>query len=574
MDYELLENEIILAERGNHVSRAVIREVLRPQKEDSVDLIAEKILIFSRLFFGASLKYEDAVFHLEIDRTYAEQIHHYLNHGVPKYKGLVIIGFRESAKTTRVKFCESYMSVYLYDLVDSVHLVSEDGGSSTQFNMDMWNILGVSKIQLYYGDIILDAQEKKKENQTMAKFTTTKGVTYSATSARKSKRGNVKMDVTDDGEIETKRPKKVIFDDIENETTIRSVQATHHIASVIQATIDGIDQVMGSWVLLGNYLSLRGNVDKYLKKAAADGSIKAIVIPIMDGLGNPIWPDKYVRTDKEELELAEKGIVKRSIESIERNTDNFQTEFMNNPKRSSVYFEDDLIAYLENDELVGEKGRTEEGLLITEQPEHSATYVISADSGKGNGGDQSAFTVWKLTGIRYKEVANFKSNKLTPEKFAGVTANTGRLYNNAMIIPENNFPGNEFIAFLIPIYTNIFISQTKKDSSGKDQHEYGINTNLKTKPEMMLNAKRLFKDKVVEVTSQALYNQILDYPAEEVLKITRDNTGGHFDLWMSAVIGLWKAAAVGVQQFADERKVDAALKSHVDKIFKKNNNRR
>src|SRR5690606_34220976 len=203
---------------------AVVREVLRPRREDSVDEIYEKIRVFIRLIFIASLKFEDSPDHKRIDRAYAEQIHSFLNSGRPRYKGIMIIGYRESAKTTRVKFNETYLSLYLPNVADYTNVVSEDGSSADQFNMDMFNTFAFSKIAKYFPDTISsETKAKKKESQTMSKFTTSTGVTYSASGSRKSKRGNVKVDINDAGEVETKRPKKVIFDDIENETTVKSL---------------------------------------------------------------------------------------------------------------------------------------------------------------------------------------------------------------------------------------------------------------------------------------------------------------------------------------------------------------
>lgn len=566
---EKFKNLIIQAEGHNDINaRYAITEVLRPRKEDSIDEIYEKIRLFQNLFFGASKKYKDAQYHKDIDFTYAEQIHSYLNTGKPKYKGLIIIGFRESAKTTKVKFNDTYLICYLPELMDSIHIVSENETSSSQFTMDLFNILGFSKLKDYFDDLIpLENKTKKKESQTMSKFSTTTGVTIQSKPARKTSRGNVKVDITDDGEVETKRPKKITFDDIENETTIRSYSITEHIDRVMSASIDGMDQTLGSWTLLGNYLSLRGNINKYLKKYEDDPKVKIIMIPIMDGAGNPTWEDKYVRTDKEELELAEKGIIKNSIESIERDSDNFQTEYMNNPSRFSVYFEDDLLVGTKKEPLIQETHRDEDGFLEIEEPDKHSVYVISVDCAKGNGGDQSAFTIIKITGLRYKEVANFKSNKITPKDFAPYTVTFAKKYNNALIIPENNYPGNEFIAFLIPIYNNIFKTEVKRDENNQPVYEYGVNTNLKTKPEMFLNVKKLMQSVLIEIRSQIMYNQISEYPAQDIhILKTKDGSGGHFDLLQSFAIGLYKSGHIS-DKTAGEDIVNRILERQIDNVF-------
>jgi hypothetical protein len=563
-----LKPVIVAAEKGDHESIALVARVLRPEREDSVDDIYDKIRIFIRLMFYGSLKFDDSDDHKKIDRAYAEQVHSYLNNGRPRYHGMIIVGYRESAKTTRVKFNETYLTLYLKDLVDYTNVVSEDGSSSDQFNMDMFNTFAFSKVAKYYpGTISSATSQKKKESQTMSKFSTTTGVTYSASSARKSKRGAVQLDIDETGEIENKRPKKTIFDDIENENTIRSIPATLSIESVMSSTIDGMDQVSGFWVLLGNYLSLRGNVARMLRKYKDDPGVFILDIPIIDGLGNPTWPGKYCRSDKEERELSEQGIIRKSIESIQRNSDNFETEYLNNPKRSSVYFDDHVLGYIDEESLHGETMRDENGLLIIEEAQPNEVYVIAADGAKGVGKDESSATVWKTSGLRFEEVANFKSKHVKPEDFSKVLANLGQRFNSALIIPENNYPGNEIIAFLRPVYHNIYRIEKKADpETGQPVHEYGVNTNLKTKPEMFLHSKRLFLDKLVTVRSRALYNQLLEYPNDDVLVIVqKDGSGGHFDLLMSAVIGLWKAGHISIDR--TNQVSDARISKVVDSVF-------
>lgn len=577
MNKEKLVEYLEPALKGNAEAIAVVREVLRPRKEDTVDLIEEKLRTFIKIIFHESLKYKDAPFHRKIDRAYAEQVHSYLNTGTPRYRGMMIIGYKESAKTTRVKFCEIYLALYLPEHADFAHIVSENGDGANQFNMDLFNILAFSRTTLFFPDVI-DAtrRTKKKESQTMSRFSTTTGVTYVAKAARITTRGGVKVDVTDDGAVETKRPKKVIFDDIENEVTVRSLAITQQIGDVMNATIDSLDQATGSWVLLGNYFSLRGNVHKFIEKYRRDDSVFTLMIAIVDELGNPTWPDKYARTDDEVIKLAEAGIQKVSIEQIERTSDNFSTEFLNNPQRFAVYFGDDLVSYLGETESkrVSEKERKPSGELILREPEQSGTYVIGVDAAKGVGADQSAVTVIRLDGIRFEDVANFVSNTITPENLAPVVTKLATQYNHALVVPENNYPGNEFIAFLRQTYSNIYYSKKIRNEAGEYEYDYGINTNLKTKPEYFLSIKRVLRDRLLTINSESLYEQILEYPHTDVHEIKhRDGGGGHFDLLLSFAIAIHVAPTLGGQSVQDEE-VDAKINRIVRDVFNSDRNHR
>lgn len=563
-----LKEIVIEAETGNEESLAVVREVLRPKSTDTVEEIIEKQQLFIRLIFINSLTYADSMHHKMIDRAYAEQILSYLKTGRPKYKGMALIGYRESAKTSRVKFNECYFTLYLESIIDFTTVVSEDGSNADQFNMDMFNTLAFSRISQYYPNIISLEQKKKKESQTVSKFTTKNGVTYTSSSARKTRRGAVKVDIDENKEVETKRPKKVIFDDIENETTITSAVTTSQIQRVMNATIDGLDQTSGSWILIGNYLSLRGNVARFINKYKNDDNYFILLIPIIDSFGNPTWDGKYVRTDQEERELSQMGITRVSIETIQRESDNFDTEYLNNPSRSSVYFDDDSIVALDKEDLIGESARDEDGLLTLEQPDRKSVYIMSVDCAKGNKGDQSAFTIIKTNGTRYEEVANFMSNEISPEKFAPYSVGIARKYNTATIIPENNYPGNEYIAFLSPIYNNIFISEKTIDKDGIEKVVYGVSTNLKTKPEMFIAAKRILSSRLFVVNSQILYDQFAEYPKQDINTIIqKDGSGGHFDILMSCVIGLWRAGVIGVE-IGKYDTIDLILNASINKVFK------
>jgi hypothetical protein len=564
-----LKDLYIKAEKGDVESKQVLKEVLRPLKTDSVSQILEKMQYFTRIFFVASLTYKDSYHHREIDLRYAEQIHSFLNFGKPKYKGIIIYGYRESAKTARVMFNDVYLTCYLSDHIDSSSTISEDGGKADEYNMGIFNILAFSSVSKYFEDIIsLDFKKtNKKESQTMSKFTTTNGVTYNSTAARKSKRGAVKVDISKDGGVETKRPTKLTFDDIENEVTILSLAETGKIRQVMNSSIAGMNQTKGFWVLLGNFLSLRGNVAYYINKHQDDPRVAIIDIPIKDSNGNPTWEDKYVLTDKEELELSEQGITKVSIETIERNSDNFETEFMNKPSRNLVYFDDRALAGLNDENLVPESARDSLGYLEIEDAIIHCVYIISVDSAKGVGKDESSFTVIKTTGEKYEEVANFKSKTIKPENYAPFLVSIARKYNNALIIPENNYPGNETIAFLKPIYNNIYF---ELDNSGNK--EYGVNTNVKTKPEMLLRTKKILIDKLFTVRSRALFSQIIEFPSIEVYSLKqRDGSGGHFDLLMSCIIGLWKANTISAD-YKENDQVQKTIKRINQNIYDDSDN--
>lgn len=550
INMEKLKPVLVQAEQGDAESIAVVNRVLRPMWTDSIEVIEEKIRIFIRLNYYSSLTYKDAPFHREIDNAFAEQIKHLLTTGRPRYKVLIIIGYRESAKTTRVKMNQTYFTLYLREYMDYVNIVSEDGATASQFTMDMYNTFAFSKVSRYFPDLIAGTKPGQKQAQTMSKFTTTDGVTFAAAGARKSKRGAMQLNIDETGEIQAKRPKQGIFDDIENETTIRSLTTTQHIRSVMNSTIDGLDQTTGWAILLGNYLSLRGNVAYFLNKYRDSDEARIITIPIEDSAGQLTWPEKYCHTDKEERQLLEQGISRISLESIKRKSSNYETEYLNNPSRSRVYFRDDIVAKIDENRLVEDDGRDEDGLLVIEEPTRHDRYVIGVDGAKGNGGHHSGFAVFKIKGLFLEEVANYRNNTISPENFTPFMLNVANRYNFAFVVIERNYPGNEIIYIAKKSYKHLYIDE---------REEFGVHTNLRTKPDMFVAFKTLLGDGALMVRSRALYNQVLEYPADDVNAIVHeDDGGGHFDLLMSAVVGASKAQRSSEQQI-DYQYTDAIM---------------
>lgn len=97
------------------------------------------------------------------------------------------------------------------------------------------------------------------------------------------------------------------------------------------------------------------------------------------------------------------------------------------------------------------KQRNAEGLLIYGEPikgdeEKSTsdrTYFISVDVARGQGGDNSAFTVFDISDMPYRVVARFKSNTVSPLLLPSYIRSVGKKYNNAYVLVEVNDIGSQ-----------------------------------------------------------------------------------------------------------------------------------
>lgn len=548
--------------------RAIVREVLRPLVTDSVEEIEEKMAIYKRLFFLKSLQYEDAPYHKEIRMTYAEQIQSFLTRGVLKYDMIIIVGFRESAKTTEDTIAETYLINYVPKLTDLNSYMSFDAEDSKKLTMDLWNILSFSRMKDFYGDYFKQSfsRDDKKQSQTMANFTINADAkpesTYSAAGIGKTRRGNKVIEIDARGDIEFKRPTKLKIDDAENEHTVKHFSAIEKIERTVNAAISGLNQNLGFTVMIGNLLSNRGVMARMLQKYRDDPRAKIIEIPIIK-YGKPYWASKYVLTDVEADELIKQGIVKKSIESLKKkHEEDFEKEFMNNPKRSNVYFPDSFLKkIIDNEEdLIGEDERDENGLLMMVAPLPNRKYIMAVDTATATGKDKSAATIYDITDIFIEEVASIEKKGVEPGDFAIYTLGILKLYNNADNIPERNYPGNEYIYELKKHWKNIY--RDLKDV-------LGFHTNLKTKPDAFLKTKSLGKAGVLKVRSQKLFNQFMEYEESELNEI-RDEGGGHYDVLMSAVIGASQYQSISEQ--ISETKNYAKVDSRINDLFEEDGN--
>jgi hypothetical protein len=118
---------------------------------------------------------------------------------------------------------------------------------------------------------------------------------------------------------------------------------------------------------------------------------------------------------------------------------------MNNPSRSNIYFPDSFIEKISSEENLVQESEREDGVLEIEAPTQTGIYVASVDTATANGKDKNALIINKIDGIFIEEVLNIEQGKTEAGDFALKVLPFLKKYNNASIIPERNYPGNEFI---------------------------------------------------------------------------------------------------------------------------------
>ena len=87
--------------------------------------------------------------------------------------------------------------------------------------------------------------------------------------------------------------------------------------------------------------------------------------------------------------------------------------------------------------------KTNDGLMVYEQPKEGHTYVITVDTARGQGKDYSAFIVIDITDPPYKVVAKFRNNLISPLVYPTVIKSVAEKYNQAFCLIEINDIGQQ-----------------------------------------------------------------------------------------------------------------------------------
>ena len=198
-----------------------------------------------------------------------------------------------------------------------------------------------------------------------------------------------------------------------------------------------------------------------------------------------------------------------------------------------------------NDPL--EKRGVDSNLWVWQPPNYTKDYVVSADVGRGDSADYSAFHIMDIETM--EQVAEYKG-KISTKDFGNLLVNISTEYNNALLVIENNNIGWATIQQVIDRgYENLFY--TSKDLQYVDTERQvnnryrtqdksmvpGFSMTMKTRPLVIAKLEEYFREKSVIVRSNRLIDELFVF-------IYNNNKaeamqGYNDDLVMSFAICLW-----------------------------------
>lgn len=260
-----------------------IWEILK-NKESRIYACRQSIELFSLYYFTEYHKYIMPEFHRDM----------YKDLNFDGIIGALWIMFRESSKSSLAKIKIIHSIVYNYKKYIIWTSFDEMKAAANLFDVVL-QLQTNKKLISDFGQLFFDDNinnEKKSKKKSIKEFITKNDIKVQAYSTGQSARGSV---------FGSYRPDFIILDDIENDKTIVSEPKTEQVIHFVDELLSGLSGD-ANLLVLGNRLSNSGSISYIENRFKGDTNfiIRDVPVIIDDKI---VWPDKYVRTDAEAIEL-------------------------------------------------------------------------------------------------------------------------------------------------------------------------------------------------------------------------------------------------------------------------------
>jgi hypothetical protein len=176
---------------------------------------------------------------------------------------------------------------------------------------------------------------------------------------------------------------------------------------------------------------------------------------------------------------------------------------------------------------------TNRNVSYYEKPEEDHTYIMTVDVSKGRGQDYSTFSVIDVTHGRFELVAVFRDNMISPMIFPDIIVRTARLYNEALVIIENNDAG---VVVCNDVYYEYEYENTFVESSVK-KGGVGVTMTKRVKRIGCSNLKDLIELGKLKICDSNMIHELSTFEVKG--SSYQASAGNHDDLVMNLVMFAW-----------------------------------
>ena len=188
---------------------------------------------------------------------------------------------------------------------------------------------------------------------------------------------------------------------------------------------------------------------------------------------------------------------------------------------------------------------------IFEEPIPKHTYVLTADVSEGQGLDYSAFSIFDVTEIPYRQVAKYRNNEISPMLLPAVIYSAATKYNDAFVLVEINSIGLQVADILHHelLYENLLKFQIKGKqgnqwsggfAAGKNRLAFGLKITNQSKMIGCANLKTLVENDKLILNDEDTITELFSFSATK--KTFMAEEGSNDDLAMTLVHFGWLTA--------------------------------
>jgi len=191
------------------------------------------------------------------------------------------------------------------------------------------------------------------------------------------------------------------------------------------------------------------------------------------------------------------------------------------------------------------------------EPLEGHVYIMTVDVSKGRGQDYSTFSIFDITEQPFKQVCTFRDNMISPLMFPEYIIRGAKLYNNAIVIIENNDVGQVVCnsVYYDYEYDNLFVQSSLKASG------VGVTMTKRVKRVGCSNLKDLLEQGKLEVYDANTIIELTSFePKGESYAASGSN---HDDMVMNLVLFAW---FVSTEAFGNISSIDLKSLLYADKI--------
>lgn len=176
-------------------------------------------------------------------------------------------------------------------------------------------------------------------------------------------------------------------------------------------------------------------------------------------------------------------------------------------------------------------------------PDHQ--YVVTVDTSRGVGLDNSAFVVVDITTVPYRVVAKFKDSLISPLLYPELIYNVATNYNEAFVLVEINDIGEQIANILANDleYENLFITNVKGRAGQvigggfSSNRQLGVRTTKQVKRIGCSTLKDLVEDKKIIIEDFDIIEEMSNFINKK--DSYQADEGYHDDLVMCLVLFSW-----------------------------------